>query len=148
MNTLTILYLCVAAVVAYPYYQLQIPNGATVPDPCNSGSIWLAVGHYDPTHHTQEKNPFALLQLAKIFIFSTKDFAAAGHVWTAALCHKDSDGDGKTNGEELGDPNCVWTVGATAEQKASGHPGICNPVGSCPGQSYSCGCHGNTCVGK
>ena len=24
----------------------------------------------------------------------------------------DSDGDGKTNGEELGDPNCTWTPGA------------------------------------
>ena len=40
------------------------------------------------------------------------------------LCQKDSDQDGKTNGEELGDPNCQWTEGATPEL-ISGltHPG-------------------------
>ncbi|KAL4233042.1 hypothetical protein ACF0H5_007728 [Mactra antiquata] len=130
MNKLIFFSLSIAAVMAHPYYQLQIPNGATVPDPCNPGSIWLAVGHYDPIHHTQLKNLFA------------QDFAAAGHVWTVALCQKDSDGDGATNGAELGDPNCVWTVGATPEQAASGHPGICNPVESC---SYTCGCHGHNC---
>ena len=32
--------------------------------------------------------------------------------WDATLCQMDSDGDGKTNGEELGDPNCTWTPGA------------------------------------
>src|SRR4051794_21709194 len=26
----------------------------------------------------------------------------------AALCHLDSDGDGQTNGQELGDPGCIW----------------------------------------
>ena len=37
---------------------------------------------------------------------------------------KDSDGDGKTNGEELGDPECVWQVGQTFSgfQNLS-HPG-------------------------
>lgn len=35
----------------------------------------------------------------------------------------DSDGDGKTNGEELGDPTCVWTAGATPTDSATGHPG-------------------------
>lgn len=29
-----------------------------------------------------------------------EDFSAAGTKWTAALCNKDSDGDGLTNGEE------------------------------------------------
>jgi len=28
-----------------------------------------------------------------------------------SLCEMDSDGDGKTNGEELGDPDCVWIRG-------------------------------------
>ncbi|KAL4232010.1 hypothetical protein ACF0H5_009588 [Mactra antiquata] len=135
MNKFIIFSLCVAAVVAHPAYQLLIPNGAAVPDPCTPGSIWLAVGHYDPIHHTHDKNPFA------------QAFAAAGHVWTTALCQADSDGDGATNGVELGDPNCVWTVGATPEQAAIGHPGICNPVGSCS-NGFSCGCHGHNCVGK
>ena len=31
--------------------------------------------------------------------------------WTTALCNADSDGDGVSNGAELGDPNCIWTAG-------------------------------------
>lgn len=37
------------------------------------------------------------------------DFDDAGSKWTKELCEKDSDGDGLTNGEELGDPCCTWT---------------------------------------
>ena len=33
------------------------------------------------------------------------------HVQWAQLCPIDSDGDGRTNGEELGDVNCVWQSG-------------------------------------
>jgi hypothetical protein len=33
-----------------------------------------------------------------------------GRVW-ASLCHDDVDGDGATNGEELGDPCCTWVPG-------------------------------------
>jgi hypothetical protein len=39
------------------------------------------------------------------------DFHAAGDQWTAALAALDSDGDGTTNGFELGDPYGVWSVG-------------------------------------
>ncbi|KAL4233043.1 hypothetical protein ACF0H5_007729 [Mactra antiquata] len=134
MNKLIIFSICIAVVMAHPEYQQQIPNGAAVPDPCNPGSIWLAVGHYKPTQHTQQKNPFG------------QDFIASGHVWTTSLCQADSDGDGATNGEELGDPNCVWTVGATPEQNATGHPGICNPLGSCSMEKFTCGCEGFACV--
>jgi hypothetical protein len=35
-----------------------------------------------------------------------QDFFKAGKTWTADLCKKDSDGDGFTNGQELGDPDC------------------------------------------
>ncbi|MGM0558690.1 MAG: MYXO-CTERM sorting domain-containing protein [Myxococcota bacterium] len=31
-----------------------------------------------------------------------------------AVCDLDSDGDGFTNGEELGDPDCTWTTGSNA----------------------------------
>lgn len=31
--------------------------------------------------------------------------------------------DGKTNGEELGDPNCVWKQGDAPAGDATGHPG-------------------------
>ena len=40
------------------------------------------------------------------------------------LCRKDSDGDGRTNGEELGDPHCRWTIGTQADRNAVvTHPG-------------------------
>ena len=32
----------------------------------------------------------------------------------ARVCPTDSDGDGQTNGEELGDPDCIWSRGAVA----------------------------------
>ena len=36
----------------------------------------------------------------------------------------DSDGDGKNNGEELGDPNCVWIKDAIPEKSSDiSHPG-------------------------
>ena len=38
-------------------------------------------------------------------------FEAEGKRWTEALCRADSDGDGLTNGEELGDPCCTWREG-------------------------------------
>ena len=31
--------------------------------------------------------------------------------WSAELCNADSDEDGRTNGEELGDPDCQRSVG-------------------------------------
>lgn len=36
---------------------------------------------------------------------------------------KDSDGDGRTNGEELGDPGCKWNVGDKPADVARGQPG-------------------------
>ena len=40
------------------------------------------------------------------------------------ICHEDPDGDGVTNGEELGDPCCEWTPGAQPYRKWNlSHPG-------------------------
>ena len=61
-----------------------------------------------------------------IFIFSfSQAFKNANKAWTTALCQADSDGDGKTNGEELGDKDCKWTEAAPGPLDAPiGHPGI------------------------
>jgi len=41
------------------------------------------------------------------------------------LCEKDSDGDGQTNGYELGDPTCMWTPGAQPDRALNiTNPGI------------------------
>jgi len=55
-------------------------------------------------------------------------FQAAGFQWTAQLCQADTDGDGLTNGQELGDPCCLWSEGDTPSEymhswKPS-HPGF------------------------
>mmetsp|Transcript_42135 Transcript_42135/g.51161 ORF Transcript_42135/g.51161 Transcript_42135/m.51161 type:complete len:252 (+) Transcript_42135:98-853(+) len=52
-------------------------------------------------------------------------YSLAGYRWTKELCEADSDGDGATNGEELGDPCCEWedhTSNPLASQVS--HPGF------------------------
>ena len=44
--------------------------------------------------------------------------------WTPELCELDSDGDGRSNGVELGDPHCTWERwGEPPLRGVSGHPG-------------------------
>ena len=50
----------------------------------------------------------------------------SAHVDWPSLCPIDSDGDGRNSGEELGDPNCVWTRGGTPSSGSSSNPGIAN----------------------
>ncbi|KAI8791553.1 temptin [Biomphalaria glabrata] len=117
----------VAVSLAHSSYQKYIPNGQRVISPCGQG-VWHGVGHYKPKG-SGSLNPFG------------KDFAAAGHAWTEALCRLDSDRDGRTNGEELGDPDCQWTSKQRQElPEPTGHPGICEPVGSakCTWQKFTC----------
>lgn len=109
----TILLVCILSVSAYQNFQDEIPNGNKVPHPCKANYIWHGVGHHNPLGGGT-RNQFGL------------DFKAAGTNWTSDLCQKDSDGDGITNGEELGDPNCVWTKGdAPVRSTNISHPGIC-----------------------
>ncbi len=42
-----------------------------------------------------------------------RGYYGAGQRWSQAFCQADSDGDGQSNGLEMGDPCCVWTQGAT-----------------------------------
>jgi dopamine beta-monooxygenase len=104
-------------VTGYPRYQDQIPNGKTVPNPCKPGEFWAGVGH-EAVGGAGPRNPFGL------------DFAANNHIWNPTLCQKDSDGDGKSNGIELGDANCTWTNGTVPPGPAVSHPGVCDPIDS------------------
>uniref|UniRef100_A0A383VW56 Temptin Cys/Cys disulfide domain-containing protein n=1 Tax=Tetradesmus obliquus TaxID=3088 RepID=A0A383VW56_TETOB len=78
----------VAPAVAYPEYIAELP---TLPKHARG------VGHVS-AEGGGLRNKFG------------QDFAAAGHTWTKELCQADSDGDGYSNGEELGDPNCTVSV--------------------------------------
>lgn len=104
----------VVTVDGSPEFQALIPNGANVVG--LDGQAWPAVGHGAPSGGTAATiNPFGAA------------FKAAGLVWTADLCRQDSDGDGRTNGEELGDPDCVWQPGAAPNRTAHiSHPGLFN----------------------
>ncbi|RDD37774.1 Temptin [Trichoplax sp. H2] len=124
--------LCVFQVVCingYSDFTEKIPNGVKVPNPCHEdiSNPWLGVGHQS-SGGADARNSFGV------------DFANAGYTWTKSLCQMDSDGDGKTNGEELGDPECTWAVGATPSISTGlSHPGICEPLNSptCCGQKQS-----------
>ncbi|WAR31784.1 DOPO-like protein, partial [Mya arenaria] len=82
------------SVHAYQSFKAGIPNGDSVPHPCNSSRMWEGVGHENKAGGGA-RNPFGM------------DFDANGKVWNSTICGMDSDGDGRTNGEELGDPDCV-----------------------------------------
>ncbi|KAL3870626.1 hypothetical protein ACJMK2_038674 [Sinanodonta woodiana] len=115
----------------YQMYQSSIPNGEIVPHPCKVNYIWRGVGHKNALGGG-ERNPFGL------------DFYKAGKQWTKALCQLDSDGDGKTNGQELGDPNCVWSPGHSPLKSVGlTHPGVCEPMNSslCTGKNAWVDCH-------
>ncbi|RUS86672.1 hypothetical protein EGW08_005546 [Elysia chlorotica] len=127
MLKLLALSLCVATVLGLPSYRSRIPNGYAVPSPCDDG-LWRGVGHFldygsGPLNHFGEA-------------FLLNDF-----VWDETLCRLDSDKDGVPNGVELGDPDCQWSlVNQTALSPATGHPGICEPVGSaeCANSGFTC----------
>ena len=105
---------------SFALYRDAIPNGHNVQHPCNDSEIWFGVGHHSD-QGGNERNAFG------------RDFKTAGFIWTLDLCMKDSDGDGKTNGEELGDPLCVWQRGDTSPQSGNiTHPGFKTPVEDYP----------------
>ncbi|XP_041368427.1 uncharacterized protein LOC121382863 [Gigantopelta aegis] len=102
---------------AYRHFQDEIPNGDEVYHPCKPNFIWRGVGHRNVLGGGK-LNPFG------------EDFKQAKKKWTKELCQKDSDGDGLTNGQELGDPDCTWRVGQfPARTKNITHPGVCDPWG-------------------
>lgn len=70
------------------------------------------------------------IHVIKYILFSSSALLQSFPLWTEKLCRADSDGDGRTNGQELGDPECTWTMGETPSSIPTGHPGICEPLGS------------------
>ena len=113
--------LAVPSALAHSTFMKHIPNGNNVHD--QFGKAWVAVGHTAaspddvPNFASDgfERNPFGWA------------FARAGFTWTRELCLEDSDADGLTNGEELGDPQCVWQLGDAPSRTVNiTHPGMTN----------------------
>jgi hypothetical protein len=86
-----------AAAAGHQSYVALNPNGAGVTIPRGVA----AIGHVD-VNGGGAVNQYGA------------DFSTQGGRWTRALCEADSDGDGQTNGLELGDPCCIWKVGGKA----------------------------------
>lgn len=103
-----VLLLLLQSAAARPAFVQRIPNGSGV-------SGVQALGHV-ATSGGGTLNAFG------------QAFEAQGLAWTSALCEADSDGDGATNGEELGDPCCQWTQTAPTTLRSSSitHPGKAN----------------------
>ncbi|KAK3577799.1 hypothetical protein CHS0354_024842 [Potamilus streckersoni] len=104
--------------VAYKIFLDVIPNGKNVFNPCAVDVVWIGVGHKNP-EGGGDRNPFGTA------------FEANRKVWSRELCQLDSDGDGISNGQELGDPRCAWKIGQLPERVINiSHPGICEPLDS------------------
>lgn len=161
------LYAFVLEADALPVFGTTIPNGETVPCPsssgmpmnnsdqrtlhgvvthtqgCSSEGFCLGLGHLDCGGGMAEDKIIlddgGAIGAIRLNPFGD-DYRANGYAWTKALCELDSDGDGFTNGEELGDPCCVWSSkqdeGAAAAAAmldsltgfSPSHPGVSDSV--------------------
>eukprot|EP00928_Gymnodinium_smaydae_P025211 TRINITY_DN20157_c0_g1_i1.p1 TRINITY_DN20157_c0_g1~~TRINITY_DN20157_c0_g1_i1.p1 ORF type:complete len:257 (+),score=29.00 TRINITY_DN20157_c0_g1_i1:77-847(+) len=114
---------------AFSSFRNKVPNGFRIACPLNvegcsqgaaekgePGLVCNNIGHRACAGATMPLNPFG------------KALEAHNFTWSAALCNEDSDGDGLTNGEELGDPCCLWEEHDTASTYTrtfpATHPGF------------------------
>ena len=66
----------------------------------------------------------SLIEYLNLSALGTKASNVFPLKWSRGLCEMDSDGDGMTNGEEVGDPQCVWTPGNNPNRTTNiTHPG-------------------------
>lgn len=103
---------CAPSALARPEFVARLPNGGSVPSVA-------ALGHVNPNGGGATN------------AFGANFGGSVGRgAWTTALCVMDSDGDGQSNGLELGDPCCAWAAGAGAPAFTTGlsHPGLATSV--------------------
>ena len=91
---------------AMPSFRERLPNAYGVECPgdhwegCTSTGLCMGLGH------TQCAGGGALGAFGVSFL-------QHGYEWTTDMCEDDADGDGQSNGRELGDPCCLWEPRAT-----------------------------------
>jgi MYXO-CTERM domain-containing protein len=110
---------------ARPFREQQLPAGAALG--CNA------------CHNGDQLNPFG--EAMEAGFLSAGALSSADLLWGPAVAALDSDGDGATNGQELGDPEGIWLPGDPAPAAFS-FPGFatCEEL---PTAERSCGrCRG------
>ena len=110
---------------ARPFREQQLPAGAALG--CNA------------CHNGDQLNPFG--EAMEAGFLSPGALSSADALWGPELAGLDSDGDGATNGQELGDPEGIWLPGDPAPAAFS-FPGFatCDEL---PTAERSCGrCRG------
>ncbi|RYG45615.1 hypothetical protein EON67_10415, partial [archaeon] len=100
-----------AHAAAFREYMRNLPNAGVVPCVnnevgCAGRAYCEAFGHEDCLAAAEE------LPFGKAFHKGTG--GGSKNRWTLSLCAADTDGDGFTNGDELGDPCCSWQAGTEA----------------------------------
>lgn len=80
---------------SYPQYNNNVPNGNMIPPSA------IELGH--PGGSTKRYTSFG------------NAYVSNGRKWTKGLCMVDSDGDGQSNGLEMGDPCCLWVAGSSPQ---------------------------------
>lgn len=144
-SVLVALAFCAPRAKALPSFGTKIPNGENVPCPpsspgCSTSGLCFGLGHLScGGFQPEDKTIDATTGAASIALNPFgDDWRASGFVWTKELCELDSDGDGFTNGEELGDPNCVWDTNSimpelnSVEGFVPSHPGNNDSVPTIP----------------
>jgi len=108
-------------VSGYPEYVPYNPNGAAVPGVA-------AIGHMNP-NGGGPRNEYGVA------------FGKAHSSYGPALCAVDSDGDGQSNGFELGDECCTWTHAAQTPLQSTSisNPGDKASVSTRPPCDGTCG---------
>lgn len=112
---------------ARPFRPGQIPNG---------NKFSCANCHINPAGGGA-RNPFGTVV--------ENNYLVNGDVqWQAALAALDSDGDGRTNGQELQDPNGAWRIGdpAPGDYNKVSNPGVADAIFAPTLNSPANGAHG------
>eukprot|EP00122_Pirum_gemmata_P007940 Pgem_evm1s7304 len=104
----TLAALCITGIEGRGGYASNLPNGENI----------LKFDKPRLGHENNADSPGGMSQFGK-------DFAAEAFIWTKDLCNKDSDNDGMTNGEELGDPLCKWNKDTNPDVERT--TGLYNP---------------------
>jgi hypothetical protein len=112
--TFSVLIALTAMVLARPHRPNQVPNGTKI-------SCLTCHAVQNPSPGNGPRNPFG-----QEVEFNFLDMPGSeGNVeWGPDLASIDSDGDGVTNGEELGDPDGLWSIG---ESNPGNSADITNP---------------------